>query len=108
MCHKSNFFSFFFEMSQFDWPIAKKKKKKKNYGASPKIEDSMERWRASPAFGPPHNMLPSNDPMCIKALVLGCHCNLSKEWESIATKCNLLGKASNFAMNEVLQCMCVG
>jgi hypothetical protein len=44
----------------------------------------------------------------IKALVLRCHCNLSKEWESIATKCNLLGKASNFAMNEVPQCMCVG
>jgi hypothetical protein len=72
------------------------------------IGPSMERWRASSTFRSSHNMLPTNNPMCIKALVLGCHCNLSKEWEIIATKCNLLVKASNFAMNEVLQCMCVG
>jgi hypothetical protein len=59
----------------------------------------MERWRASSTFGPPHNMLPTNNPMCIKALVL--------YWDVIAIflkngkallpkKCNLLGKASNF------------
>jgi hypothetical protein len=36
-------------LSKFDWPIAKISW---NYGGSPKIEDSMERWRASP-FGPP-------------------------------------------------------
>jgi hypothetical protein len=33
-------------MSQFDWPIAKKKKKLKLWRL-PKIEDSMERWSAS-------------------------------------------------------------
>ncbi len=47
--HKSNSFSFFFAMSQFDWPITKKKLK---LWRLPKIEDSMERWSASP-FGPP-------------------------------------------------------
>jgi hypothetical protein len=36
-------------MSQFDWPITKKKLK---LWRLPKIEDSMERWSASP-FGPP-------------------------------------------------------
>jgi len=36
-------------MSQFDWPIAKKKLKPWRL---PKIEDYMERWTASP-FGPP-------------------------------------------------------
>ncbi len=44
--HNSNFF--FFAMSQFDWPIAKKKLKLYRL---PKILDSMERWSASP-FGP--------------------------------------------------------
>jgi hypothetical protein len=36
-------------MSQFDWPIAKKKVE---IWRLPKIENSMERWNASP-FGPP-------------------------------------------------------
>ncbi len=47
MRHKANFFSF--AMSQFDWPIAKKSW---NYGGSPNLKESMERWSAS-AFGPP-------------------------------------------------------
>jgi hypothetical protein len=37
-------------MSQFDWPIAKKKKVE--IWRLPKIENYMERWNASP-FGPP-------------------------------------------------------
>jgi hypothetical protein len=46
--HKSNFFPF--AMSQLDQPIAKKKCW--NYGSSPKIEDSMERWWSVSPFGP--------------------------------------------------------
>jgi hypothetical protein len=42
--HKSNFF---IAMSYFDWPIAKKSWL---CGGSPKIEDSIKRWSASP-FG---------------------------------------------------------
>jgi hypothetical protein len=34
----------FLAISQFDWPIAKKKNS--NYGSTPKIEDFMERWSA--------------------------------------------------------------
>jgi len=43
--HKSNFS--FGAMSQFDWPMAKKELILWSF---PKIEDYMERWRASP-FG---------------------------------------------------------
>ncbi len=45
-CLKSPIF-FFVAMSSFDWPIAKTNS---NNGGSPKIEDSVERWSASP-FG---------------------------------------------------------
>jgi len=40
--------TFFFAMSQFDWPSQKKVKIWK----LPKIEDSMERWIASPSVPP--------------------------------------------------------
>jgi hypothetical protein len=48
------FFLFVGAMSQFDWPITKKKRKKevKNKGGSPKIEDSTERWWV-PSLWPP-------------------------------------------------------
>jgi len=41
--------TFIFAMSYFNWSIAKRSC---NYGKFAKIEDSIERWRASP-FGPP-------------------------------------------------------
>jgi hypothetical protein len=46
--HKSN--SILFAVSQLDWPIAKRKVEPMD--ATKKIEDSMEKWSASP-FGPP-------------------------------------------------------
>ncbi len=58
------FFFFFGAISQFDWPITKKKELK--LWTLPKIKDSMERWSAINVLAFISNLRPNNKPKMLK------------------------------------------